>query len=289
MYIAEGRYSTVRGKVSPLIEQWQRICVLAERVIKRREAAAVRAPPAFLRPTYLSTHLSTSTASSVPTSPTIPRAPSITSETSSLRLGDSLMAALGFNTTVPQGDLSRLTNVIRVVTEINGRCWRADDCELSSGVQQGLEQVAQHTQRFAELSDARVGPACLPLYVLTLALDCNSVRRHARIPQSMLSTCLSNILVLTILKSQRDLYVALRDLFIRHDRLSIDQVERLKRRVETTALKADGVKAAMKDGWQDEADRLLASIERDQATIAAQLSRRVFIRAWYVIRCFPVV
>jgi sorting nexin-8 len=82
------------------------------------------------------------------------------------------------------------------------------------------------------------------------------------------------------MQSQRDLYIALRDLFIRHARLSIDQVERLKKRVETTSVKLDGVKSAQKDGWQDEAERLVGSIEKDQATIAAQLSRRVFIRAW---------
>ena len=75
-------------------------------------------------------------------------------------------------------------------------------------------------------------------------------------------------------------------MFIRHDRLSIDQVERLKKRVETNSLKLEGVKAAQKDGWQDEADKFVASIEKDQATIASQLSRRVFIRAWYV---FPAL
>lgn len=81
-------------------------------------------------------------------------------------------------------------------------------------------------------------------------------------------------------QSQRDLYIAMRDLFIRHDRLSIDQVERLRKRVETNSLKLEGVKAAEKDGWQEEVDRFVVLIEKDQATIAAQLSRRVFIRAW---------
>lgn len=50
--------------------------------------------------------------------------------------------------------------------------------------------------------------------------------------------------------------------------------------METTSVKLDGVKAAQKEGWQDEAERLVGSIEKDQATVAAQLSRRVFIRAW---------
>lgn len=82
-------------------------------------------------------------------------------------------------------------------------------------------------------------------------------------------------------QAQRDLYIAVKDLLIRHDRLSIDQVERLKQRVEVTSLKMEGVKAAQKEGWQDEVERHITSIEKDKATIAAQLSRRVFIRAWY--------
>lgn len=72
----------------------------------------------------------------------------------------------------------------------------------------------------------------------------------------------------------------MRDLFIRHDRFSVDQVERLKKRVETNSLKMEGVKVAKKEGWQDEADRIKVAIGKDQATIAAQLNRRVFIRAW---------
>ncbi|KAJ3554380.1 hypothetical protein NP233_g12434 [Leucocoprinus birnbaumii] len=88
------------------------------------------------------------------------------------------------------------------------------------------------------------------------------------------------------LKAQRDLYIATRDLLIRNDRLSVDQVERLKKRVETTSVKLDGIKAAAKEGWQEEAERLTAIIEKDQGTIAAQLSRRVFIRVclWNELR-----
>lgn len=72
----------------------------------------------------------------------------------------------------------------------------------------------------------------------------------------------------------------MRDLFVRHDRFSIDQVERLRKRVETNSMKLEGVKSAQKEGWQDEADRIIGVIEKDQATIVAQLNRRVFIRAW---------
>ena len=55
----------VRGKLNPLIEQWQRICILAERMIKRRESAAVRVPSG-LRRTYLPAHFTFPLFSSTP-------------------------------------------------------------------------------------------------------------------------------------------------------------------------------------------------------------------------------
>ncbi|KJA28004.1 hypothetical protein HYPSUDRAFT_34271 [Hypholoma sublateritium FD-334 SS-4] len=188
----EDKLAVVRGKISPLIEQWQRICILAERIIKRREAAA--------------------------------------------------------------GDLARLTNTLRAVIEVTEACWRGDDCELSNGVRAGLGQVAAHSQRHSEIAEIR--------------------------SRSLQDTTLES------LKAQRDLYLATRDLFIRHDRLSIDQVERLKKRIETTSVKLDGIRAAQKENWQEQVENLTAMIEKDQATIAAQLSRRVFIRAcmWHELR-----
>ncbi|TFY56267.1 hypothetical protein EVG20_g8992, partial [Dentipellis fragilis] len=66
----------------------------------------------------------------------------------------------------------------------------------------------------------------------------------------------------------------------------VDQVERLKKRVDATAPKLEGVKAVQKDGWQDEADKLSIAMEKDKAAIAAQLNRRVFVRAsmWHELR-----
>jgi sorting nexin-8 len=54
----------------------------------------------------------------------------------------------------------------------------------------------------------------------------------------------------------------------------------LRKRVETNSLRLEAVKAAAKEGWQEEADRIIGMIEKDQVTIAAQLNRRVFIRLW---------
>ncbi|KAJ7247656.1 hypothetical protein B0H12DRAFT_1124939 [Mycena haematopus] len=233
---------------------WQRICILAERIIKRREAAAVRIPPAF-RPAYLRAHFSLpvfspSAFSSVPSSATASSASHAPMSTSVPNMMDSIFGGFQHSESdVDQGDMARLTNTLRAVVEVNEQCWRGDDCELSSGVRVGLQAVAAHTQRSSELSELRV--SCLQCAV-----------------------------------AQRDLYIALKDLLIRNDRLSIDQVDRLKQRVETTSLKLEGVKAAQKEGWQDQVEQLVAAIEKDQTTIAAQLSRRVFIRAclWHELR-----
>jgi hypothetical protein len=69
---------------------------------------------------------------------------------------------------------------------------------------------------------------------------------------------------------------------VRHDRLSVNQVERLRKRVDANAMKREGVTATAKEGWREEAECLLMLIEMDNATITAQLHRRVFIRAWCV-------
>lgn len=189
----EEKLHVVRSKLALLIEQWQKICVLAERIIRRREAVAA--------------------------------------------------------------DLSRLTNAMEVLIEVNQPlCWRGEDCELSGGVRRGLGHVSDHFQMQADLVDQRT--------------------------RVLLHTTLET------LKSQRDLYVAMRDLFIRHSRSSIDQIDRLKKRVESSLLKLESVKTAQKNNWQDEADQIMGSIEKDQATIQAQLNRKVYIRAcmWHELR-----
>ncbi|KAJ6581511.1 hypothetical protein B0H19DRAFT_1115601 [Mycena capillaripes] len=238
----EEKLVTLRRRINPLIEQWQRICILAERIIKRREAAAVRIPPAF-RPGYLQAHFSLPVFSS-PALSSAPSSASFASVASAPNMMDSIFG----------GDMARLTNTLRAVVEVNDQCWRADDCELSAGVRVGLQAVAAHTQRSSELSELRT--------------------------RTLFDTTLESI------KAQRDLYVAMKDLLIRNDRLSIDQVERLRQRVETTSMKLEGVKAAQKEGWQDQVEQFVAAIEKDQATIASQLSRRMFIRAclWHELR-----
>ncbi|KAJ7043606.1 hypothetical protein C8F04DRAFT_1072694 [Mycena alexandri] len=251
----EEKLATLRRRINPLIEQWQRICILAERIIKRREAAAVRIPPAF-RPGYLQAHFPLFSSPALSSAPSSDSSSSVAPTFAILLAASNLDSIFGLqlDSDATQGDMARLTNTLRAVVEVNEQCWRGDDCELSTGVRLGLQQVAAHSQRHSELSELRT--------------------------RTMFDTTLESI------KGQRDLYVALKDLLIRNDRLSVDQVERLKQRVETTSMKLEGVKAAQKEGWQDEADRYVAAIEKDQATIAAQLSRRVFIRAclWHELR-----
>ena len=155
--------SIMRGRVGPLIDHWQRICILAERIIKRREAAAVRVPA--LRRVFVPTHLNLPNL-------TAPLSPS--SYTSSLpdssqsMIGSLSQSFLGLNHSPyndHQGDLARLTNTLRAVIEISETCWRGDDCELSNGVRSGLAHVAAHTQRHSEIAEMRV-MLIVPLFVL---------------------------------------------------------------------------------------------------------------------------
>ncbi|KAI0644230.1 hypothetical protein C8Q79DRAFT_134931 [Trametes meyenii] len=272
----DDKLAVVRGKIGFLIEHWQRICLLTERIVRRREAAAVRLTP-VLRPSFLPTHLpsfslaaSLSTSALSPsgahrwTSHSAPASPAPASTASSADGSDressssifsGLTGAVRRTTALDgQADLSRLTNTFKSLVEVNERCWRGEDCELCAGVRLGLGRVSDHTQRHADALEHR--------------------------SRTMLYSTLE------ALKTQRDLYIAMRDLFIRHDRLSLDQVDRLRKRVETTGNKLEGVRQIKKDGWEHEADKLAGAIEKDQATIAALLARRVFIRAcmWHELR-----
>jgi len=188
----EDKLNVILGKIGPQIEHWQKICILADRIVKRREAAAA--------------------------------------------------------------DLSRLTITLNALNEVNAQCWRGDECELCDGVRGGLEHVSVYVMKQAEELDQRA---------------------------RLMSTA-----TLEALKTQRDLYIATRELLIRHDRLSGDNVDRLKKRIETTQSKLEGIRVAAKDGWQEEVDRLSNAVEKDQAMIASLMNRRVFIRysMWHELR-----
>ncbi|KAI9433431.1 hypothetical protein BJY52DRAFT_1198651 [Lactarius psammicola] len=228
----EDKLGHVRHKITPLIEAWQKICILGERLIRKREAAAVRSTST--RPSLMP-HL---------------RLPSALRMFSSPSFSSNDVEPIW----TPPADLSRLTNTLKTLVEVNGQCWKGEDCDLSQGVNQGIVALSSHTQRHTDLLELR-----------TSALLQNTLEE---------------------LKSQRDLYIAMRDLFVRHERLSVDQVERLKKRVDANALKLESVKAVAKEGWEEEADKIAVGIEKDKATITAQLNRRVFIRAcmWHELR-----
>lgn len=74
--------------------------------------------------------------------------------------------------------------------------------------------------------------------------------------------------------------IATRDWFVRHDRQSIDQVDKLRKRVDQNSSKLEASRSAQKDNWQAEVDKFAGLIERDQISISSALARRVFIRFW---------
>lgn len=157
----------VRHKVTPLIEQWQRICILAERIIKRREAAAVWNPSGLRRHFVLPLFSSSSPSGPFPGAirPAAPEFSSSSSIFSASSLGRSFttdITADGHD----QADLSRLSNVLKVVEEVNERCWRGDDCELCEGVRHGVGEIAGHVQTHADLLEQRVSMSLDPRNLL---------------------------------------------------------------------------------------------------------------------------
>ena len=146
--------SFVRGKVGFLIEHWQRICMLAERIIRRREAEAVRVPP-LVRRAYLPAHFALPPFAS-PLSPSTPASSSSASETDSL--ASSIFGGFARTRVVvdAQADLARLTNTVKSLVEVNERCWRGDECELCAGVRQGLVDSATHLQKHSDTLEHRV-------------------------------------------------------------------------------------------------------------------------------------
>jgi sorting nexin-8 len=113
---------------------------------------AVWIPPALQR-NYLPTHFAFapfSSASGSSTQSTESTAPSLLS---------ILIARLPLDHDYDPGqaDLSRLTNVMKALVEVNDHCWRGDRCELCEGVREGIGRVATHTQRHADLLEQRVG------------------------------------------------------------------------------------------------------------------------------------
>jgi hypothetical protein len=155
-----------------LIEAWQKICVLGERLVRKREAAAVRSTstrPSFMPHLHLPPVLRISSPLSVSTT---------TDAAAAAPLG--LTAAFSSSSRDPalslsplstaQADLSRLTNTLKMLVEVNGQCWKGQDCDLSDGVRQGISVVSAHTQRHADLLEIRVcvfffGPRSLVRHV----------------------------------------------------------------------------------------------------------------------------
>ena len=104
----------------PLIEAWQKICIWGERLVRKREAAAVRSTstrpslmPHLRLPSALRMSSSPSNDSdSTWTPPIVPAFPSLHRDPT-LSLSPPSTA---------QADLSRLTNTLKTLVEVNGQC-----------------------------------------------------------------------------------------------------------------------------------------------------------------------
>ncbi|SCV74293.1 BQ2448_6725 [Microbotryum intermedium] len=80
------------------------------------------------------------------------------------------------------------------------------------------------------------------------------------------------------LKRHRELYVNMKELFTRYIHLSADNVDKLKRRVETNMKKLETFRDAATPLGPAEFDKLSHSISTDQRSIELLLRRRSFIR-----------
>ncbi|WVW79221.1 hypothetical protein I302_101187 [Kwoniella bestiolae CBS 10118] len=158
-------------------------------------------------------------------------------------------------------DSSRLSLSVRSIGEsLNKSCFRCtnstndrgtvntggESCSLCQGVSKGLDDVGESWIRIAEETERRV----------------TAITDH-----------------IESLKSTRDLYLSFRDLFIRHEKLSKDNVDTLRKKVEARNKKIEQLKNGGKPGWEVEVDKLVAANDQDNSTIASSLSRRVFIKA----------
>ncbi|KAG8742768.1 Sorting nexin mvp1 [Ceratobasidium sp. 414] len=149
-------------------------------------------------------------------------------------------------------DLTRLTMTLNSLAEHNSSCSvrgeNDDTCDLCAGVRTGMGRMAVRTGGLGEEMDGR---------------------------------------------SQRDLYLAFQALFVRHDRQGGDMVDKLKKRVDAAGAKHLGIinsigtlQGPAQSKAQDEADKLRASIEKDQAQIHALFARRIFVQycMWHELR-----
>lgn len=86
------------------------------------------------------------------------------------------------------------------------------------------------------------------------------------------------------LKTQRDLWMAFRDLIARHTALSTDNVTALKQRISTSRGKVNGLRNTPIEtraaSYHADVDKLEASIQADSLQVESLLKRREFIRLY---------
>lgn len=132
--------------------------VLAERIVRKREAAAVRPLSTTRPPTVPHLGLSASLSGSFyPQTSNTDDAASVRSFSSSIKSLFAPPPSTSITTASDmQADLARLTNTLRALPEVQGTCWRGEDCELSEGVKQGVRRFATHAQAHTDMLEQRV-------------------------------------------------------------------------------------------------------------------------------------
>jgi len=107
---------------------------------------------------------------------------------------------------------------------------------------------------------------------------------HAKNLQSLAS--IRSTTTLERLKAHRELFSACRDLFVRWQKYSPDEVDRLRSRIASSEKKIEKLKGEQKQpNWQAEVEKLNAAILQDNENIETLVRRRLRIRTfdWFVV------
>lgn len=90
---------------------------------------------------------------------------------------------------------------------------------------------------------------------------------------------------LDTLKNGRDLWVSLKDLFRRHDKLGRDPIPDLEARIESGRKRWKATQEEKKPGWQEQSMRIKQEIEKDQRLIERfrRRNQRVRVALWHEV------
>ncbi|CAO1623770.1 unnamed protein product [Sympodiomycopsis kandeliae] len=151
-------------------------------------------------------------------------------------------------------DYSRLASQLDSLTSVNQSCFKpeSDPEDHSTSLRETSNHVASLNRDFSDLLTVR--------------------GKHSS--QSTLEE----------LKSQRDLWMAFRDLLARHTALSTDNVPALKQRIAASRTKISTLQStpieSRSQSYHSDIDKVEASIQADSLQVESLLKRREFIRLY---------